>query len=1028
MNGPLMLALRATNAANSSGTVGVTRSANGSTWSTPVSLINNATTNDGPAMTQFMGRLYVGFSMVDATNNQYISVTSSTDDYTWQANPTVVCKTQVGSAPDMAAFQGKLYVSYRTTGNTLALTSSYNGVTWPASGSVINNIQMVARPGMTVFKGKLYIAYCNTGNIPTVISSSDGVAWGSPVAASSTTMNNSPSLCIFKGKLYLAFQSLTDNTLVIASSADGVKWTSKSLANTVIGGAPELCDYHGKLWAMFRSAKATQALGQVFSVDGGFWNPPVYTTGVTVYSGPGGSQGLAVIGPTNVDHPPSASTGLLLSQTGYLSLGQPAGLAKATSLTAEIWVTVSTVATSFTALSITGSGASFTIEVNKGIPTATATIAGKTYTVTAPNAVAAGNWTCIAFTYDSTSTELVLYTQGVEADAEPNTAANSGSATYTVDVGPTSKASGLTLQGEIGRLLIWSAARSAEDVMGDCASSGVLDPVAETNLQVYIDFSLAPVVDQSGLATPIQYIGGSQLAVTVPGLYLDGASYVKAGTASQLNFSGNASFTIDGWFYPLSYAPSGTQMLVSRTVTGATQYQIAYIASGSSSGTVRFTWGSSSISSASLLADRWYHFAAEYDSSAKALYLYINGNLQASLIVTGSAPAAAAITMIGASGNGGAAGSYFLGSIQGVRFWKDALDQNEVREWLLSQPVLDERLSAAYDFSVSPPVDTTNQTSLTLMGGASVLRQFALVEPGSPVALVGARNSLDAAYENQTPAVADPAPPYAPATPATATLSISDSPFKLRQASDLWSEAYREIYWQAFVERLPADISEKRLSRLRKRFEAGFAKAEQMVRDNPRLANPVSQTLSDGIVRVIYHAQDGDVVLFQGPATEVTSCQIWWISFVATIIFGLINIVLLLNIGQTLTGEVATRLYNLFVRNSKVLSALYELIADLQSGAGAAAVFAFLAVVVSQGLLWSVLKLVLPSLGWWALGGALAKMIAWLASIEASAAITLASVIVWVAQISNAAMNYNASCSINTRVEGNEPATCCPLV
>jgi Concanavalin A-like lectin/glucanases superfamily len=1021
MDNPMMLVFRATDTADSTGSLGVTRSMDGSTWSPPAILANTATAYSGPSMTRFMGRLYIGYGAVDAASQKSILVTSSSDNCNWQSTPTVVCATNVASPPGMAAFQGKLHAAFCTQSDTLALISSYDGVDWPASGSEIDGISMAGRPGMAVFDGKLYIAYCNADNIPTVISSPDGVIWGTPVAVGSLTCANAPSLSAFKGKLYLAFLSPdTGNTLVMATSADGTNWTSKAQTDVVISSPVQLCEYRGKLFATFRSPD--QVLGEVYSTNGSVWTAPTYTHGMTMYSGPGGCQGLALTGTANADHPPSASTALLLSRTGTVSLGQPAGLADATSLTAEIWVNVSTAA-SVTALSITGGSASFTIDIDNGIPTATATIAGMTYTVSSPTAIAPGDWTCIALTYDGASTELVLYIEGVEADAEPKTAANPGSASYTVDIGPASGASGLTLQGEIGRLLIWSAARSAEDVMGDCCSSGVLDPVAEPALEVYIDFSLAPVVDQSGTATPIQYLNGAQSGVTVPGLYLDGGTaYACAGTASQLDFAGNASFTIDGWFYPPGYAPAGTKMLVSRTVDGTPQYQIAYVASGSDHGSVLFTWGTSSIGSQKLPAGRWYHFAAQYDASTEALYLYINGNLQASLIVQGSAPAAAARTTIGAADDE-APRNCFVGYIQGVRFWKDALDQNEIREWLFSQPVLDARLCAAYDFSVSPPVDTTDQTSLALMGDARVIGQFTLVEPGSPLALVGARSSVDATYENQTPEPADPAPAYAPATP---TPLMSDSPFELRQLSDLWSEACREAYWQAVVARLPANVSEKRLSRLRRRFEAGFAKAERMVRDNPRLASPVSHTVSDGIVRVIYHAHDGDAVLFEGQAAEVTPCQIWWMSFVATIVLGLVNIVLLLNIGQSLSETLASRLYNLLIRNSQVLTALYELIDGIKAGAGAIAVFTFLGVLASQHLLWSVLKLVLPSLGWWALGHALIKMIVWLAAPEAAAAATLATVIVWVAQISTAVLNYSSSCSPGAYAEGEEACTCKP--
>lgn len=185
----------------------------------------------------------------------------------------------------------------------------------------------------------------------------------------------------------------------------------------------------------------------------------------------------------------------------------------------------------------------------------------------------------------------------------------------------------------MGRVLLWSSARSADEVLADCVSSGIIDPVAAPTLELFVDFSEAPVVGQSGTAATIAYQNGARLAIMMPALMLDGMCWADVGAGPQLDFAGDAPFTINGWFNALAYGAAGTGTVVSRALPGAAQYCVGYTASGWGTGYLTFTRGASSIRSADLPGDTWFHFAASFDAANSALYLYVNGNLQSSLIV-----------------------------------------------------------------------------------------------------------------------------------------------------------------------------------------------------------------------------------------------------------------------------------------------------------------------------------------------------------------------------------------------------------
>jgi hypothetical protein len=110
------------------------------------------------------------------------------------------------------------------------------------------------------------------------------------------------------------------------------------------------------------------------------------------------------------------------------------------------------------------------------------------------------------------------------------------------------------------------------------------------------------------------------------------------------------------------------------------------------------------------------------------------------------------------------------------------------------------------------------------------------------------------------------------------------------------------------------------------------------------------------------------------------------------------------------SGDAMLHIYNLMLGNPTVFTAMFDLTSPLTSGSLAVLALESVYILWQQGLLWSVLKLALPSMGWYALGWLVQTLITWICAPEVAVAATLTTVIVWEAQMVNALNSYSNSC------------------
>jgi hypothetical protein len=95
-------------------------------------------------------------------------------------------------------------------------------------------------------------------------------------------------------------------------------------------------------------------------------------------------------------------------------------------------------------------------------------------------------------------------------------------------------------------------------------------------------------------------------------------------------------------------------------------------------------------------------------------------------------------------------GNFFQGMIQNCRFWNTALVEADVRNWIYDDPISDTTLMGSFNFSVSPPVDTTDLNSIVLQNAVITFQPSAILDPTSPGASIGVIRTRNPVFQGQT--------------------------------------------------------------------------------------------------------------------------------------------------------------------------------------------------------------------------------------------------------------------------------------
>lgn len=219
----------------------------------------------------------------------------------------------------------------------------------------------------------------------------------------------------------------------------------------------------------------------------------------------------------------------------------------------------------------------------------------------------------------------------------------------------------------------------------------------------------------------------SQIAtVTVAGpaaaLNFDGVNdYVDLGTGITSSLNNSDKLTVEAWVNPTSI--TGVHSIVGNH-QGPTQFELR-----TNGNTFNFFIGFGAFgvtSTATATLNTWQHIAGVFDQNK--ISIYVNGVFSGSTAVTSfSLPVSTVTAKIGLDGFS----SYYLGSIDEVRIWKEARTQCQINTYMNCEiPTTGTNLLANYHFnqgmdaSPNPTVTTLTDASGNAYTGA--LTNFAL--------------------------------------------------------------------------------------------------------------------------------------------------------------------------------------------------------------------------------------------------------------------------------------------------------------
>jgi len=260
-----------------------------------------------PAMATFNNYLYIAFQANDPSHSLFL--TSAASGVTIFNHPAarVIPVTAIGSAPAMAAVNGRLYIAFQADdpSHRLVIMSSPDGSDWtnPGPRLTIPGIAIGSAPAVAAFNNRLYIAFQADGgsNALFVASSADGLNFTTPVLVDpeiGVQTSSRPAMTVFNNQLYISLQDSSPfpgvfHHLVVTSSVDGVHFTNpaRGFSGILMGSGPAMTALGGRLYISFQADDPGQALFVTSSADGvNFTTPATGYPGILLGSAPASGE------------------------------------------------------------------------------------------------------------------------------------------------------------------------------------------------------------------------------------------------------------------------------------------------------------------------------------------------------------------------------------------------------------------------------------------------------------------------------------------------------------------------------------------------------------------------------------------------------------------------------------------------------------------------------------------------------------------------------------------------------------------
>ncbi|MBF4519048.1 hypothetical protein IRZ71_22065 [Flavobacterium sp. ANB] len=618
-------------------------------------------------------------------------------------------------------------------------------------------------------------------------------------------------------------------------------------------------------------------------------------------------------------------------------------------------------------------------------------------------------WQYVAATFDKIKGILSLYCDGILLLEEFGISFTPKTLPADLWTGATRNSSNQPInsfyKGLIRSVMVWNICRSGAEIMSDSMNTGTdffhisdltsTDPSTNPDYVctrvspvLAVDFATLPPIDISGVPNSISLMNGALYIFYIPSTSFDGhntnqAKYISANTKAYHIYR-ETSFTIDGWF--LSTQNTDKQTIIS-CGNGEQEY-IVKLASMNDGNVLIASRGSDSLSSnKKLKLNTYYHFALSYnyieDTPEKStLSLFVNGNLCSLIFANSEINTQIGVDLvIGAANNSvGRTGDYFYGNIQNINFWNISHDEAQVRQWMYNQAIDDDALISAFDLSVYPAVDTANQVPLNFY--AHFTEQQLPVSPDDII--WDAPMPINATYLSQKK--------------VEITGNEQTIITEMKVQPEIFSEEHKQAIYKGVKKWIGPVMSTESF---KLKFDIAFEQAKQIMDKDPRLKKVITRIDQNGITKLIYHGRHKDHLILSTTTGLLSDCTLWWIGFVTHLTVGFLEA---LGLFPSVEGT-AEKVYLKIVGNNAARTALVDLTKGTITVDNS---IGFFGVLNSQKILWTIVKILLAALGWWALAKVIAIIIGIVTGLEVAA--LLAGFIIWAAQLILLTLNYNGSC------------------
>lgn len=555
-------------------------------------------------------------------------------------------------------------------------------------------------------------------------------------------------------------------------------------------------------------------------------------------------------------------------------------------------------------------------------------------------------WYFLAVTYDGQT--LTLYVDGAAEATLSTTGPGSAPTPSPLVIGGQA---GSNAPCDLWDLTIYNTCRTADQE----DQAPWVDLATSPGLLAHFDFSTAPAQETVN-KLPMTATGVAQSETVAPGVLFDGHS-------SGLMFAEGAAPTITGAFSASAWVCfntlDSTQSVLSYASNGGAGFVNVglSIASGTPS-LFASAGGMGAAAPTSIQVGEWHNIALTYDGQTFTLYL--DGVSITSFQSPGFAPQPGVWTFgFDVSPMNGNKENWLAGGLQWLSGWNLCLAPADVQ--FQQYGSVSDHAGVLFDVAldVLPLTDLANGIPVELGGAAQVYEQRVAVTAWTPPpAQLNPPGSADEAPVAlgtawTTPRVARPAA-LAPLD-ADGLIAAGRS-----QIADVLGGFGAEV-----------------IALHQARFEAKARKTFRDIETNPELLTPGRWVRQGDKDAYVYRdPRRGDLTLAVVEAGSLTACQQWWLSFVFTLLLGVLNLYWVKVKEKTLTDWVQRRVLG----DRELMDNLARIFSASPRITGAT-VIALLGGIYSAGLVKNFLWFVAYQIGYFGLGKLFLKLAALVAPV-----------------------------------------------